>query len=328
MAPPEESRESEPPHEREARHELEPPHGYELSSADELLLRGPVPTQALAWAASAVGSGARVRASPAVAGGTSSAVHALSIDDAHGRRHELVLRRFVRLDWLAEEPDLAEREAIALRLLEGGGLPTPRLVAVDPDGSTAGAPAVLMTRLLGRIEWDPPVVERFLRALAEPLPAIHATAIPAGGRVPDYRPYRLEMHRAPAWAARPDVWLRAVEVLEGAAPKGDRVFIHRDYHPGNVLWLAGRMSGLVDWVNASLGSPWADVGHCRVNIASELGQAAADRFLALYRAVSGRGDDYHPYWDISAAIGGLDESADQQPSPSDEMFLAAAVGRL
>ena len=106
------------------------------------------------------------------------------------------------------------------------------------------------------------------------------------------------------------------------------MFVHRDYHPGNVLWEAGRLSGIVDWVNASVGSPWADVGHCRVNIASELGPRAADRFLDLYRAVSGRVDDYHPYWDISAAIGGLDEDADGQPSPADEQFLAAAVARL
>ncbi len=269
-----------------------------------------------------------MRQSRALAGGTSSPVHALSIEDAGGHIHELVLRRFVRLDWLAQEPDLAQREATALRLLNGAGLPTPQLVAVAPDGATVGAPAVLMTRLPGQIEWDPPEVEEFLRALAEPLPAMHATAIPAGVSVPGYRPYGLEMHRAPVWASRPDVWLRAIEVVDGPVPEGDRVFIHRDYHPGNVLWLAGRVSGLVDWVNASVGSPWADVGHCRVNIASELGQDAAERFLAAYRVVSGRSDDYHPYWDISAAIGGLDESADLHPSPADEAFLTAAVARL
>ncbi len=308
--------------------ERQPPHGFKLSPPDELLLRGPVPIQALEWAAAAVGAGARVRRSRALAGGTSSAIHALSIEDAGGETRELVLRRFVRLDWLGEEPDLAEREATALRLLEGAGPPTPRLLAVDPDGLAAGAPAVLMTRLPGRIEWNPPVVAEFLRALAEPLPAIHAVTIPAGVGVPDYRPYRLEMHRAPAWASRPEVWLRAIEVVEGPELPGDRMFIHRDYHPGNVLWQAGKVSGLVDWVNASVGSPWADVGHCRVNIASELGQDAAERFLDAYRVASGRGDDYHPYWDISAAIGGLDESADEHPSPADEAFLAAAVGRL
>jgi aminoglycoside phosphotransferase (APT) family kinase protein len=241
---------------------------------------------------------------------------------------ELVLRRFVRLDWLAEEPDTATREAQALSLLADVDLPTPRLVAVDPDGSAAGAPSVLMSRLTGRVEWDPKGVEEFLRALAEPLPAIHSVRVAAGVALPDYRPYPLRIRRPPAWAARPDVWERAFGVLDRPPPADERRFVHRDYHPGNVLWERGRVTGIVDWVNASIGSPWADVGHCRVNIASELGQRAANRFLDLYRAVSGRTDDYHPYWDISAAIGGLDEDVDEQPSPADEQFLAAAVARL
>ena len=135
----------------------------------------------------------------------------------------------------------------------------------------------------------------------------------------------LRMRRAPVWASRPDVWERAIDVLERGRPKGDeRLFIHRDYHPGNVLWENGQVSGLIDWVNASVGSPWADVGHCRVNLASELGPPAADRLLELFRAASGRSDEYDPYWDIAAAIGGLDEA----PSPADERFLTAAVARL
>jgi aminoglycoside phosphotransferase (APT) family kinase protein len=310
------------------RREREPPHGFRLSADDERLLRDDVPELALAWAAGAVGPGAWVRRSIALAGGTSSAVHGLSVVDANGRAHQLVLRRFVRLDWLAEEPDLAEREATALSLVAGSGVPTPLLVAVDDDGSEAGAPAVLMTRLPGRIEWDPPDLERFLRALAGVLPAIHAIRIPDGTAVPRYAPYPLELGRAPAWSSRPDVWLRAIEVLDGAAPGNEHVLIHRDYHPGNVLWDRGRVSGLVDWVNASVGSPWADVGHCRANLAGELGPAAADRFLALYRLIAGRDDEYHPYWDISAAIGGLDETVDDDPSPADESFLAAALARL
>jgi aminoglycoside phosphotransferase (APT) family kinase protein len=304
------------------------PHGFALSPEDERLLRGPVPDEALRWVTAAVGRGARVCAEQALAGGTSSAVHALRVEAANGERHELVLRRFVRLDWLAEEPDVARREASALRLLGSGILPTPRLVAVDETGAAAGAPAVLMTRLPGDIDWDPPVVEDFLRKLAEPLPPLHATRVPAGTQLPDYRSYPLRMCRAPAWASKPQAWLRAIELLDAPAPTAERLLIHRDYHPGNVLWQHGRVSGLVDWVNASIGSPWADVGHCRCNLASELGQAAADRFLDLYRTAAGRGDDYHPYWDISAVLGGLDESVDTAPSPADERFLEAAVARL
>ncbi|MGZ6722246.1 MAG: phosphotransferase family protein [Solirubrobacteraceae bacterium] len=303
-------------------------HGFELNAADEALLRGPVPDQALRWVTASVGFGARVLGAEALAGGTSSAVHAMLVDTGASRPRELVLRRFVRLDWLAEEPDTAAREAEALELLADVDLPTPRLVAVDPDGSVAGAPSVLMSRLPGRVEWDPPVVGEFLRALAEPLPVIHSVRVSAGGVLPNYRAYPLRMRRPPAWAARPQIWERAFDVLDGESPSEERLFVHRDYHPGNVLWERGRVTGIVDWVNASIGSLWADVGHCRVNIASELGQEAADRFLDVYRAVSGRTDEYHPYWDISAAIGGLDEDADIQPSPADELFLAAAVARL
>src|SRR5690348_11037505 len=130
-------------------------HGFDLSPEDERLLRGPVPPRALRWAASAVGAGARVRASAPLSGGTSSAVHALTVEGQDGRSHELVLRRFVREGWLAEEPDVAEREGAALELVAGRGLPTPALVAVDPDGAAVGVPAVLMSRLPGRVEWDP-----------------------------------------------------------------------------------------------------------------------------------------------------------------------------
>jgi hypothetical protein len=77
-------------------------YGFDLNPEDERLLRGPVPDNALRWAAAAVGTGSRVRLADPLAGGMSSAVHALDIEDGAGQIHELVLRRFVRLDWLAE----------------------------------------------------------------------------------------------------------------------------------------------------------------------------------------------------------------------------------
>ena len=113
-----------------------PPYGFALPPEEERLLRGRPPEEALAWVARAVGPGARVVAVEPLAGGASSAVHGVVLEDAGGRRRDLVLRRFVRADWLAEEPDLAVREARALELVAGWGLPVPALVAVDPDGAT------------------------------------------------------------------------------------------------------------------------------------------------------------------------------------------------
>ena len=304
-----------------------PPHGMRLDGDEHRLLRGAPPVVALAWAAAAIGPGARVRSVRPLAGGTSSAVHGLTVEDRAGQPHRLVLRRFVRADWLADEPDLATREAAALDLLRTAPVATPRLVAVDPRGDDAGVPAVLMTRLPGRIEWQPSDLDGFLRRLADLLPPLHATVVPPATPLPVYRPYKLEMRRPPRWARQPAAWQRGIALCDGPVPTAERRFIHRDYHPGNVLWARGRVSGVIDWVNASRGAPEADVGHCRWNLAGRFGQPVADRFLALYQAASGR-RDYHPYWDIAAILGGLSEAADGRPDPAGEAFLARAVAAL
>jgi aminoglycoside phosphotransferase (APT) family kinase protein len=290
-------------------------HGYELTPEERELLRSPPPARAIAWCEEV--TGARVTAVCALDGGTSSAVHAVDLADGRG----LVLRRYVREEWLAEEPHVPYREPAALELLRDAPLPTPRLVGSDPTGAGAGDPAVLMTRLPGAIEWAAADLDGFLRGLAALLPAIHAT--PTSPALPDYAPYALETDRPPRWTSRPEVWERGFAVFDGPAPGDVRRLIHRDFHPGNVLWTAGRVTGVVDWPNTSVGDPSADVGHCRVNLAGVLGLDAADRFLEL----SGIGD-YHPYWDIVAALGGFDPETLARWTPVEEEFLARAVARL
>ena len=41
-----------------------------------------------------------------------------------------------------------------------------------------------MTKLSGSIEWDPPALDPFLRRLAELMPTIQATPVPAGVLLP------------------------------------------------------------------------------------------------------------------------------------------------
>src|SRR5690242_16481843 len=153
-----------------------PMHGFGDDEADRRLLRSRPPPQALAWAAGQLGG--PVIAARALRGGMSSAVHLLTTQQPGGQRGQAVLRRYVRPELNAEDPDIAAREARALRVAGAAGVPTPELLAVDPAGAGAGVPAVLMSRLPGRIDWWPSDTGRWLRRLAELLPRIHGSPLP------------------------------------------------------------------------------------------------------------------------------------------------------
>jgi aminoglycoside phosphotransferase (APT) family kinase protein len=251
---------------------------------------------ALAWVRRQVGSATKLVSSAPLTGATSSTLLALRLE-CWGQPLELVLRLFTNAEWLAEEPDLATHEATILRLVAALGLPTPRLVAVDEDGASCGVPAVLMTRVPGHTDLRPKDLDTYLHELAAALAAIHA--LPADDLAWTYFPYAdLTALRVPPWARQPQLWERMIAVLAGPRPAVPTRFIHRDYHPNNVLWRGARLSGIIDWPNACLGPAQADLAHCRGNLIGLFGMAAADRFLDAYCGCVGTGFRYDPYWEL------------------------------
>jgi aminoglycoside phosphotransferase (APT) family kinase protein len=49
-------------------------------------------------------------------------------------------------------------------------------------------------------------------------------------------------------------------LLQSMPPSPPPTLVHGDYQPGNLLYEAGRMTGIIDWELASIGSPLLDVG--------------------------------------------------------------------
>jgi aminoglycoside phosphotransferase (APT) family kinase protein len=257
----------------------------------------------------------------------SSAVHLLTVQDSGGQRRQAVLRRYVRPELNADEPDIAKREARALRAAEPVAIPTPALLAVDPTGAGAGVPAVLMSRLRGRVDWWPSDAGPWLRRLADVLPAIHGAPLPPAGLIGSFAPDPQASYQPPPWARYPRAWERAAEISHGPAPGLPTVLVHRDFHPGNVLWRRGNVSGVVDWQAACTGPAVADVAHCRVNLLT-LGTDAAERFTALWQQASGTA--FHPWADVVTIIGFLDDLRDDW-GPEEvlvEDMLARAVAEL
>jgi aminoglycoside phosphotransferase (APT) family kinase protein len=297
----------------------EPPYGFDEDAETRRLLRSRPPRAALVWAGAVLGG--TVVSARALRGGLSSAMHAVTVALSGGGTVEAVLRRYVRADVVAEEPDIAAREAGTLRLVESLDLPTPRLLGADHTGSAAGVPAVLMSRLPGKVVWSPSDMDRWLRRLADPLPTIHA-ATPPAGTVRPFDPYAQQSYDLPGWARWPAMWERAVEIFHGPRPDGPETFIHRDFHPGNVLWRRGAVTGVVDWQSASVGPPAMDVGHCRCNLLP-YGRDAVDRFTAMWEDTTGL--TFHPWADVVAIIGFLDYLRDDPPS--DRYVVEDALAR-
>lgn len=304
-----------------------PAHGFCDDDETRRLLRSRPPRRALAWVQKCLGG--RVVSARAMRGGTSSAVHRLVVEPPSGPRVEVVLRRYVDGELNDEEPDIARREADVLRFVEPLDVPTPHLLAVDPTGEEAGAPAILMSRLSGRVDWWPNDADRWLHGLAETLPHIHASPHPSRPSV--IRPfavYRQCSYQAPSWARHPAVWEQAVEIFHGPPPGEPVVLIHRDFHPGNVLWRYGKVSGVVDWHAASSGPAALDVTHCRANLLG-YGTGITERFTALWERASGMA--HHPWADVVTVIGfldGLREEAWGEESRLIEDLLGRAVAEL
>ncbi|MGC4378585.1 aminoglycoside phosphotransferase family protein [Fictibacillus sp. Mic-4] len=86
----------------------------------------------------------------------------------------------------------------------------------------------------------------------------------------------------PEWSKHQEEWWKVIQCVTEHYPDARNGFIHRDYHPCNVLWEDGRLTGVVDWVNACIGPAGVDAGHCSLNLALLYGADDADFFLNAY----------------------------------------------
>lgn len=245
-------------------------------------------------------TGARVLSVAVMRGATSSLLHAVEIESDAGR-HSLVLRRFVNGEWVSREPDVAVREALSLQHGTRAGLPVPELIAFDRDGTHCGVPATLVSRIPGTVVLEPTDQMTWLLGLAQSAARVHR--VDAAGFRWKYRRYNDgQPLTVPNWSKQREAWKKAIEIADGPARLYSESFIHRDYHPSNVLWQDGRISGVVDWVNGCRGPAGIDVAWCRHNLASLHGVSAADDFLAAYITEAGSEFEYDPYWDLMSVV--------------------------
>jgi len=246
---------------------------------------------------------------------SSTSKHRITVVAGDGSRRQLLLRRYHDAPRLAHDPwYVPAHEAQALFLLARGPTPTPRLLAADLEANLCEVPALLESWLPGHVEWRPVELARYLRCTAEALVAFHAAGVAPEG-LPDYAPYADRCRMAsPPFTTRPGLWERVARELDRPRPDGRAVFIHRDWHPGNLLWDGERLTGVVDWATAARGPAGIDLARMRLNLAWRIGSEAAAAFLAAYVSAGGDAAARDPYWDLLDAA---DAMPIEGPPPSE-----------
>jgi pimeloyl-ACP methyl ester carboxylesterase len=258
-------------------------------------------TATRAWVAKQLPEGRTVAASSFLTGGWSAQMRQLTLDDGAA----LALRTFVKPFFRRHAPGLLAREADMLMLLAGQeGVPAPELIGVDATAEHCDHPSLLMSVLPGRVRVDAEDLDLRVDLLAGQLARIHRV-------VPRELPRLYQAWTSPDRVLAPEgeTWERAVEVIRRDPPPYEGCFLHRDYHPGNVLFTGSgaglRISGVVDWVETSWGPADLDVAHCSTALALLYGPEYGLGFRGRYEAQGGHRqaeDPDHLYWRLLDAL--------------------------
>ena len=271
---------------------------------------------------SEIAPGGRITSIRRLRGGISCGMHGVNITERTGAKLHVVVRRFNDY-WANNDPEVARREFQTLEILDKAGVPAPRPVWLDTDGSTFGAPTIVQTWLPGHANLAPADLDAWLGGLAEALALLHGAEFDSAGTAHlGNHPVQLAREIKSEGligrcAKHPDGErvLRALDASWPAMPGG--TLIHTDYWPGNTVWSRGKLTGIVDWEMPALGEPAYDVAYCRQDLTMLFGSDAADRFRARYEEISGIRIETPHFWDLMVASRAMPDPAAWLPGYHD-----------
>lgn len=243
------------------------------------------------------------------AGGLSRTMTVIEVDRADGSRRRLVVRR--------ARDDLPDRRSLSIaeehRLLArlhglGVAVPAPRLL--DDAGTLLGTPCSVLdfvdgSPLVGAAA-DPPGVAG--RTFAAHLVSIHRLDASAAAGIDLPRrddavarslaePPAVLDHRL-----REGVIREALRRRPAPSHDGPSRLLHGDYWPGNVIVRGDDLVAVIDWEDAALGDPLADVATTRLDLAWAFGPEATAAFTDHYLSLLPIDPGNLPFWDLVAAL--------------------------
>jgi aminoglycoside phosphotransferase (APT) family kinase protein len=269
-------------------------------------------------------------------GGVSAEITALEVMRADGRTTKLIVRRHGEVD-RAHNPHIARDEYRLLQIAEAHGLAAPKPHYVDESCDLFSTPILVVEYVDGETDFAPADLADYLSQMATELVKIHGVKetpdlsfLPRQDKGFGERPVTLDT------SLSEDRIRDALETARPLAQVNASTLLHGDYWPGNILWHNGKLAAVVDWEDARVGDPLADLGNCRLEVLWALGVDAMDDFTDRYRSPATIDTTSLPYWDLRAALRpcgklstwGLDAASEQRMRERHALFVTQACGHV
>jgi aminoglycoside phosphotransferase (APT) family kinase protein len=177
----------------------------------------------------------------------------------------------------------AQLEYDLLRAVARLGLPVPEALAADASCRHLAYPYVILSFAEGESIFPESSADRCIAEMAQTLADIHdsdvASLPPQLPKLLRPLPELLEF-----WPQGPEFDALRVRLLDAdvEAYDGAPVLLHGDFWPANLIWRDGRIAAILDWENAALGDPLADVACTDLELRYLVGAAGAQEFRNAY----------------------------------------------
>ena len=274
-------------------------------------------------------------------GGVSAQVTALETLRPNGHTQKMIVRRHSEVD-LTHNPQIAADEFKLLHLVHSVGVAAPKPYYLDQSGEIFSTPYLVIEYIEGKPEFAPPHVPDLLLQLATHLSRIHqvdcsnldVSFLPQPEKI-----YAETLRERPT---RVDESLDEGHIRDALGAvwplpqRNTSVLLHGDFWPGNILWKDGQLVAIIDWEDAGLGDPLADVANSRLEILWAFGIEAMQHFTQQYQSITPIDFTNLPYWDLCAALRrvaqiaqwGLDDTTERTMRERHRWFVTQAFEKL
>lgn len=243
--------------------------------------------------------GSRVVSKWPLRGGISATMTAFDLTHPDGDVERMIARQPGNWAYASRCEHPAFKEFEILLALRRAGLPSPNPRACEEKSDDVPSPFFVVDYIEGRPEVAPHDPQAFLDRYVQQLIEIHQIGVEDFKELLPQQNYDLSRPAGDMNAAMRESEIREKLLLK---PVNKPVLRHGDFWPGNILWHDEKIAAVIDWEEALIGEPLADLAICRLDILWILGWEAAKQVTERYLGKTQLDATHLPHWDLWASL--------------------------